>query len=85
MASGAYTHTRIHTHTYFGEMKVIIRNQAHTGLRPVRAWFKKFVHTICIRRYHRRRKGGQGAIAPQLFANDALSSLELSTFTVNQL
>ena len=43
MASGAYTHTYTHTHThththanthtYFGGMKVIIRNQA-------RAWFK---------------------------------------------
>ena len=37
----------INTHTYFGGMKVISRNQAHTGLWPARAWFNSFTpHVI---------------------------------------
>ena len=41
MALGVYTHTRMHT--YFGKMKVIIKNQVRAGLWPARAWFKNLV------------------------------------------
>ena len=44
MASRAYTHMHTHTHTHkhtriLSWMKVIIRNQVHTGHRPASAWF----------------------------------------------
>ena len=49
MASGADTHTHIHTHTHThtriltSRTKAISRNQARTGRRPARAWFKNHV------------------------------------------
>ena len=42
---GGDTHTHTHTHTHTqayrrSQTEVILRNQACTGLRPARAWFK---------------------------------------------
>ena len=37
-----HTHTHANTHTrILSRTEAILRNQAHVGLRPARAWFNK--------------------------------------------
>ena len=51
---GGHTHTHTHTHTHI-RTEVILRNQARAGLRPARAWFKKYntFNNSWISPYHR--------------------------------
>ena len=46
MASGVNTHTHTHTHYIRICMKVIFRNQAHTGRRPTCPWFINHVMDV---------------------------------------
>ena len=45
--SGGHTHTHKHTHAYrHSQTEAILRNQAHAGLWPARAWVKNIPSVV---------------------------------------
>ena len=46
--AGTHTHTRTHTPTFVD--KIISRNQVHTGLWLVHAWFKNYGNKLEVKK-----------------------------------
>ena len=55
MASGAYMHTHTYTHIH-DRMNMISRNQAHAGLQPARAWFKKAAYRESFKMHRKKER-----------------------------